>query len=122
MLIMKIKSVIGSIAVAGILCGLVAGCATEQQKEAKLQAKAKITRAEAEKTALARVPGGTIKEGGIEKGHGKLIWSFDITTPGTADITEVAVDALSGQIVAVDKETPSDEAKEKKGKQEKEEK
>ncbi len=70
-----------------ILCvalaaGLLAGCASEkseQNKQARLEAKAKIARADAEKTALAQVPDGTVKEAEIEKEHGKLIWSFDIT-------------------------------------------
>ncbi len=99
-----------------------AGCATEKEQEAKLEAKAKVTKAEAERIALAKVPGGTIKEAGIEKEKGKVIWSFDIATPGTQDITEVAVDAMTGDVLAIDKETPSQEAKEKKGEKEEDEK
>src|SRR3954462_7092466 len=120
---MKITKIAGWAMIAGfMLAGF--GCATEEEehegKESKLAAQAKVSRADAEKTALARVPGGTIKEGGIEKEKGKLIWSFDIATAGTKDITEVQVDALNGAIVAVDKETASDEAKEKKRGKEKE--
>src|SRR5262245_48994919 len=80
--------------------GLVS-CATDAQKEAKLQHESKITRAEAERIALAKVPGGTIKEGEIEKEKGKLIWSFDITTPGSTDITEVHVNALNGEVIGI---------------------
>jgi hypothetical protein len=112
---MKFNIIICSILTLGLLAGL-AGCATEKEQAAKLEAKAKITKAEAEKIALGKVPGGTIKEGGIEKEKGKVIWSFDIATLGTKDITEVAVDAMTGAVVAIDKETPADEAKEKKGK------
>jgi uncharacterized membrane protein YkoI len=36
-----------------------------------MDAKSKIERAAAEKIALARVPGGQIKEGELEKEHGK---------------------------------------------------
>jgi hypothetical protein len=43
-----------------------------------------------------------------------LLWSFDIATPGTKDITEVQVDALTGQVVDVSKETAADQTKEKK--------
>ena len=111
---MSLKHLICSVTLAGLVAGLVIGCATEKEKETKLAAQAKISRADAEKTALGKVPGGTIKEGGIEKEKGKLIWSFDIATPGSKDITEVAVDALTGEIVAIDTETPQDEAKEKK--------
>jgi uncharacterized membrane protein YkoI len=76
-------------------------------------AEAKVSKADAEKIALAKVPTGTIKEGELEKEDGKLIWSFDMTTPDSKDITEVAVDAVTGAVVAVDKETPADQAKEK---------
>jgi uncharacterized membrane protein YkoI len=110
---MKIRTLVCSLISAGAIAGLIAGCATEQQKEAKLQAQAKITRADAERIALAKVPGGTIKEGELEKEKGKIIYSFDIATPGTKDITEVNVDALTGDVVALEHETAKDEAKEK---------
>lgn len=96
-----------------MLAGGLAGCATGKDSESKLQAQAKVSRTEAEKIALAKVPNGTIKEGEIEKEKGRLIWSFDIATPGTADISEVHVDALSGEVVAMEKESPSQQAKEK---------
>jgi uncharacterized membrane protein YkoI len=50
------------------------------------------------------MPGGTVKEGELEKEKGKLIWSFDLTTPGSKGITEVNVDALTGDVVSVEKE------------------
>ncbi len=78
------------------------GCATMQT--------AKLSRADAEEIALTRAPGGTVKEselGELEKEHGKLVWSFDIATPGTNDITEVQVDAVTGEVVSVEKETPA---------------
>ncbi len=62
---------------------------------------------------MTRVPDGTIKEGELEKEHGKLIWSFDMATPATKNITEVAVDAINGEIVSVETETPEQQAKEK---------
>ena len=111
---MKLNQIIGLLAVAGVMaCGLI-GCATEQKNEAKLHAEAKVSRADAEKAALAKVPGGTIKEGELEKEKGKLIWSFDISTPGSTDIKEVQVDAIAGAVVSVETETASAEAKEKK--------
>ena len=66
------------------------------------------------KTALAKVPNGTVKEAELEEEKGKLIWSFDIATPGTKDITEVNVDAITGKIVATEIEKAKDEAKEAK--------
>ena len=109
---MKTKTLWAVLGTIVLSAGLVS-CATDAQKEAKLQAESKITRAEAERIALAKVPGGTIKEGEIEKENGKLIWSFDIATPGTSDITEVQVSALNGDVVAIEKETPAQQAKEK---------
>lgn len=92
---------------------LLAGCASEKQEQAKLQAQAKVSRSDAEQTALTKAPNGTIKEGELEKEHGKLIWSFDIATPDSKDITEVAVDAMTGDVVSIEKETPKQQAKEK---------
>jgi uncharacterized membrane protein YkoI len=129
---MKRNYIICSLITLGLVaCGLTA-CMSEKEEgkegrqasEAELQAQAKITQAEAQKIALDRVPGGTIKEAELEKEKGKLIWSFDIATPGTRDITEVNVDALTGAVVDISKESVAEQAKEKKqedqGKREKE--
>jgi uncharacterized membrane protein YkoI len=82
--------------------GLVAGCETE--KESKLQAQAKISKAEAQASALAKVPNSTVKECELEREHGKLIWSIALNTPDTKDITEVNVDAISGEVVNIEHE------------------
>jgi uncharacterized membrane protein YkoI len=58
------------------------------------------------------VPNGTVKEGELEKEHGKLIWSFDVATPDSKDITEVNVDAITGDVISLDKESAASEAKE----------
>src|SRR5438105_12290742 len=88
----------------GILAAGLCGCATEEReggKQARLEREARVTKADAEKIALAKAPGGTIKEGELEKEKGKLIWSFDISTPGTTEITEVHVDAINGSVLGV---------------------
>ncbi len=90
---------------------LALGCATTQPK---VDTTAKISQADAEKIALTKAPGGTIKESELEQEHGKLVWSFDIATPGTTDITEVQVDAATGEVVSVEKETAEQQANEKK--------
>ena len=69
----------------------------------------KISRAAAEKIAVAREPG-TIKEGELEKEHGKMIYSFDIQT--SSGVHEVNVDAVTGKVVGDSVETVADEAKE----------
>jgi uncharacterized membrane protein YkoI len=119
---MKIKHIICSAVTISLLAAGLTACVTEKEeanegkegKANKLEAQAKITKAEAQKIALDRVPGGTIKEGDIEKEKGKLLWSFDIATPGTKDITEVQVDAMTGQVLDVSNETAADQEKEKK--------
>ena len=109
---MKTKRLLGSLLAAGLLASGASGCATAKQDQAELQAQAKISREAAQQTALAKVPGGTVKDGELEKEKGKLIWSFDITTSSSKDIAEVAVDAITGAVVAVDIETPEQQAKE----------
>lgn len=106
---MKIKT----FACSAFAVVLLAGCVSEKHEQAKLEAQAKVSRADAEKAALTKAPNGTVKEGELEKEKGKLIWSFDIATPGSQDITEVAVDAISGEVVSVENETPQQQAKEK---------
>ena len=103
---MKLKNILCSLGAAGLLA--VVGCETKH-----LESEAKISRAEAERIALTKAPGGTVKEGELEKEHGKLVWSFDISRPGTSDITEVQVDAKTGAVVSVEDESAEAEAKEK---------
>jgi Na+-transporting NADH:ubiquinone oxidoreductase subunit NqrC len=83
-----------------------------QETQAALRTQAKITQAEAERTALAKVPDGKVKSAELEKEHGRLIWSFDISTAKSKNITEVQVDAKTGKIVSTQVETPKDQAKE----------
>ena len=107
---MKNKIIVtGILAVAVGVFGLT-GCASEQSE---MKSEAKITKEQAMQTAMAKAPGGTIKEGELEREGGKLIWSFDIATPGTKNTTEVNVDAITGDIVSVTTETPEQEGKEK---------
>ena len=114
---MKTKNFIGTLLIAAA----VAGCSTESReshkeaKQAKWMAEAKVSKTDAQATATAQVANGTVKEAELEKEHGKLIWSFDIATPDTKDITEVNVDAITGKVVSMDKEKPEDEAKEAAG-------
>ena len=86
---------------------------TNSKEKARLQAHAKITMAQAREIALKKVPG-EVKEGELEKEHGKIVYSFDIQRPGDKDITEVQVSAIDGSIVSVEKESAASEAKESK--------
>lgn len=89
------------------------GCASDQRAQAQLLAQAKISREQAQRIALAEAPGGVIKDAGLETDNGGLIWSFDIVTPGSNNLTEVNVDAINGSLVSVITETPAQEAQEK---------
>ena len=110
---MNNKIIIAGLLAAAIVVVGAVGCATENQEQAELQAQAKISKEQAQQTALAKAPGGTVKEAELEKEKGKLIWSFDIATPGSKDITEVGVDAITGEVVSVENETPEQQKKEK---------
>lgn len=103
---MKIKKLVVMTVCGGMVAAMVGGCASS---ESRLSSQAKISKEEAKQIALAKVPNGTIKEAELEKEKGLLIWSFDIATPGTKNITEVNVDAVTGKIVAMDVETPEKE-------------
>ena len=111
---MKTKNTIVKIHTAlciGVAAAFLAGCASEKEdsaKQAQLMAGAKISQADAQKTALDKVPNGTIKESELEKEHGKLQWSFDVATPGSEDITEVNVDAITGDVINIGKEKDND--------------
>ncbi len=74
---------------------------------------AKVTPADAQKTAQAKYPSAKIVSGEIEKEDGKLIFSFDIQQTGVKGIEEVTVDALTGLVVKTEHEDPAAEAKEK---------
>ena len=95
----------------------------KEESQAALQKEAKISEETARATALKEVPNGTIKASELEREHGKLIYSFDISVPGKTGIEEIAVNAIDGSVVAHEHETPkmekaeaAKEAKEKKAK------
>lgn len=99
-------------AVAAAL-GVLPVVAKEKPVDPKLAARAKLTRAQAEAIALKAVPNATVKEAELEDEDGRLRWSFDLKTPGSRNITEVGVDAVSGKVVENKVESDEDEAREK---------
>ena len=74
---------------------------------------AKVTAADAQKTAQAQFPNGTVKSGEIEKEGGKLIYSFDIQQPAVTGIEEVNIDAMTGTVIKTEHESPAMEKTEK---------
>lgn len=98
---MKTKYVLGAVVAAALIA---CGCASEKQEQAELLTQASIKEDQAQQIALAKVPGGKIKESELEKEKGKLIWSVEVLTEGSKDITEVNVDAMTGEVVGVEHE------------------
>jgi uncharacterized membrane protein YkoI len=105
------KSYAASIAVVIALASVSTSAlwATDESQEG-LKAEAKVSQEVAAHIALARVPGGRIKSAELEREHGTLIWSFDISKPQSKDIAEVQVDAKTGRLVAQQTETPKQQA------------
>src|SRR3954469_25985117 len=97
--------------------------AKKATSQAALQKEAKISEATARATALKEVPNGTVKSSELEREHGKLIYSYDISVAGKSGIEEVNVNAIDGSVVArshegaaAEKKEAVQEAKEKKAK------
>ncbi len=106
---LRIISGVAALALVGLTSSALA---ESSETQAQLQAQAKITQTDAQKTALAKVPNGKIKSSELENEGGKLVWSFDIAKPDTKDIAEVLVDAKTGAIVKMENETPKQQANE----------
>ena len=77
-----------------------------------LQSQAKVTEETAAKTALAKVPKGTISSVELEREKGKLLYSYDITVPGQKGVEEVHVDAMTGKYLSKEHESAAAEKKE----------
>ncbi len=104
---MNSKHYMASVAALALLASLSTSALwAAEESQAALKAEAKVTLEAATQTALAKVPGGKIKSSELEREHGKLIWSFDISKPKTRNIAEVQVDAKTGTIVSETTETP----------------
>jgi hypothetical protein len=83
-----------------------------QQDETELLKQAHITKHQAKKIALTKIKRGAIKRVELERENGVLIWSVDIARPPKKDLTDVWVDATTGKITTVERETPLFEKKE----------
>lgn len=109
---MKIMVINTTVLSLGLAAGLLAGCASDDEKgeksdsQSELKAQAKISKEDAEAIAMSKVPNGTIKESELEKENGHLQWSFDMSTPGEKDITEVNIDAITGEVLNIGHEAP----------------
>jgi hypothetical protein len=55
---------------------------------------------------------GTIKSAEVEREYGQLVWSFDTAKPGTKDMMQVQIDAMSRKIDPTQIEKPKKQARE----------
>jgi uncharacterized membrane protein YkoI len=90
--------------------GISSGVASDKNEAKKHSGK--ITKARAERIALTKVPGGSIRSAELETGRGRRFWSVYIAKPGSKNAKEIRVDATSGQILTVQTERPEDQAEE----------
>jgi uncharacterized membrane protein YkoI len=86
----------------------------EKSKGKSLKSEAKIGMKEARAKALEKVPGGRVKSSELERENGKLVYSFDIRPARGTGIDEVQIDAVTGEVVSVEHETPAKERAEKR--------
>ena len=86
--------------------------ARKTESQAALKKEAKISQTAARATALKEVPNGKVKSSELERENGKLIYSFDIATPGKTGVEEVNVDAIDGSVVSQQHESAKTEKKE----------
>ncbi len=111
---MHIRHTLSALAALALAVGFIAAPThAAEPSQASLMKQAKITKEAAAKTALAKVPGGTIQGSELENEHGALVWSFDIAIPKSKNIHEVQVNAVTGMIAHSAIETPKDQAKER---------
>ena len=89
--------------------------AAVRHAKVSLASQAKISKDSAQTVALAQVAAGsTVKSSELEKEHGKLIYSFDITVPGQAGVEELNISAIDGSVIAHEHESAAKEASEAK--------
>jgi uncharacterized membrane protein YkoI len=97
-------AVLSIVTVGGLAAQQPAARAYKREVPAALLSQTKISEDSARTVALERVPGSAVKALELEREHGLLIWSFDLTVAGKPGIEEVEVDALTGKVVSVEHE------------------
>ncbi|HEY0810404.1 MAG TPA: PepSY domain-containing protein [Longimicrobiales bacterium] len=111
---MRIPILLGSIALLG-LSGAIAFAKLNQsveEEQSGLLARATYSVEAARKQALAAVPGGVVVESEIEEEHGRLIYSFEIKVAGQDGVTEVEIDAMTGELIGTEHESDEDDGEE----------
>jgi hypothetical protein len=94
------------LALAAALCTLPGQAAPQAHRHRT------ITRVQAERIALDKVPGGRVRSAQRQAAKGQPFWSVDVIQPGRKNAREVHVDARTGKVLAVQTERPEDQAEE----------
>jgi len=96
-----------------LVAGLLPGFAlSAEASQLALRVQAKVTRQQDQKIALAKVPKGKVQSFELEKENGKLVWSSALSLPTSENIAEVQLDAITGEVVSNQVETPAEQARE----------
>jgi uncharacterized membrane protein YkoI len=96
-----IVSTVLTVAALGLVFVLPGWSGEEEGNPAELLKDAKITIDQAIKTALEKVSGMPV-EAELEKKHGKTVWEVEIVGGGGM-VTEVHIDANTGQVIDTEK-------------------
>ena len=116
---MKMKPILAALAVAIPFAAGAAdmNCSIKAKRttaKADLPAMAKVKDDAARKTAVDKVgAGATIAKGNLEVEDGCLVYTYDVKVPGKNGYQEVFVDAGTGAVLKVDKESEAKERAER---------
>jgi uncharacterized membrane protein YkoI len=106
----KAKDFVGTLILIAALT--VVSISSGASDESRATHPGKITKNRAERIALTKVHGGTIRSAELESANGHHFWSVYIAKPGSKNAREIRVDASNGHILAVQTERPEDQAEE----------
>jgi hypothetical protein len=102
------------ITVLVLLTSVAAAQAAATKRHSRAHPVARVSADSAQVVALTEVPGAHVRSRELEREHGRLVYSFDLTLPGRTGIEEVQVDAITGLVVSHKHETPAAEQKEQR--------
>lgn len=83
--------------------------AAQSHDSATQRSHSKITEKAARSIAAARYPNSAFESAELENENNRLIWSLDLRPNGSNKIQEVHIDAMTGDIITTEYETPQKE-------------
>ncbi len=129
----RTKLILGGLAAALVAAGI-NGYTRKTPGQSELQVLAKVSKKQAQQAALTKVPDGVVQASELKNERGELVWSVDISkadsegvaeevleatldamtggpmeTSTSGSATEVAVNALTGNIISVSVEKKTSE-------------